>query len=136
MKKLLALVLIIVCLTATATAETNLSKMTYETLLNLQRQLVIEIMSREEWKEVKVPSGHWRIGDDIPAGTYCIKAAIHSCYLRIWGKDYEDRDSNGGLIFHQVVEAENDIGKIELKKGWLLDIDDAILLTPPALLGF
>jgi hypothetical protein len=137
MKKLLIIAIVIFLTIPCAFSEdVDLFGLSFDQLMDLRNKINVEIISRPEWKEVKVPSGHWRIGDDIPAGAYCIKAANRSCYLRIWGKDYEDRDSNGGLLFYQVIKTENSIGKIELKKGWLLDIDDAVFLTPPVPLGF
>ena len=62
MKKIFSLIvalLFILLFSVTAAADTNLSEMSYDDLLTLQKELVNEIMSRPEWKEVEVPAGQY-----------------------------------------------------------------------------
>lgn len=135
MKKLLAFILILVCVSATALAD-NYSTMSYNVLINIQRQIVIEIMSRPEWKEVEVPAGQWRVGEDIPEGTYSIKPSGRSVLVQIWGKTPGDYKTNGGMILNEIIDKGEVYGKIELKKGWILELTDPVIIAPPAFLGF
>lgn len=89
---------------------------------------------------VRVPMGHWHVGDDIPAGTYSIRLPNEensSVYICIWGYEVDNYLSNGGLIFHETIKKSNSsIGKIELKDGWIVDIDGPVLFDEPIKLGF
>lgn len=139
MKKLIAFALVVVMAfsLSIAFAEINLKELSYDELIDIQKTLLAEIMSRPEWKSVEVPQGHWRVGEDIPAGTYSIRATEKSsAYLRVWGAEYEDWQTNGGLIFNDTIRKGETIGKIELKEGWLIDIDDTVYFEPPKGLGF
>lgn len=92
-------------------------------------------MSRPEWKEVTVPSGNWKVGEDIPAGTYCIKVESESCYVSIWRKAIDDF-SNDGFYYGEVIEIDNPCGKIELLDGMIVSLDNKVIFTPPITLGF
>lgn len=88
---------------------------------------------------VQVPTGQWRVGEDIPAGTYSVKLGpdMRSGYIKVWGKTADDFLSNGGLIYSEFIEEKNPvIGKIELKSGWLVDVDGPVLFDAPVTLGF
>ena len=138
MRKLVSILLSVIILSSFsfAFAEVNLKELSYDELIEIQNSLMAEIMSRPEWKSVEVPQGHWRVGEDIPEGTYSIRAGKSSAYLRIWGAEYEDWSTNGGLIFNNTISAGEILGKIELKDGWLIDIDDTVYFEPPKGLGF
>ena len=89
---------------------------------------------------VRVPMGHWRVGDDIPAGTYSIRLPSDGnsyVYICIWGYDVDNYTANGGLIFHESMKPSNpNIGKIDLKEGWIVDIDGPVLFDEPIKLEF
>ena len=72
MKKLICIILIM-CLFPVVALADDLASMSYEDLIALSRQIAVEIMSRPEWKEVKVSSGVYEIGKDIPEGSYSIE---------------------------------------------------------------
>lgn len=139
MKKLVSLFIIIVMAFSISIsyADVNLSELSYDELLFIKENFMKEIMSRPEWKSVEVPSGHWRVGEDIPEGNYSIRVPDDKgCYMRIWGADFEDWNTNGGLLYHDSLKKGQVIGKIELKKGWLVDIDSVVYFEPPRGLGF
>ena len=88
---------------------------------------------------ILVPVGQWRVGEDIPAGMYSIKPGpnVRSTYLKIWGNEPDDWITNGGLVFHKIIKEDNQtIGKIELKDGWLVIVDDPVIFDVPITLGF
>ena len=70
MKKLIALVLVILSLIPmVAFADVELGGMSFDELVSLNGKLLKEIVSRPEFKEVTVPTGSYKVGEDIPAGT-------------------------------------------------------------------
>ena len=135
MKKLLSFLFAWIILFSVASADVDLSSLSYNELIALQRSITAEIMYRPEWKEVKVPAGQWKVGEDIPAGTYCLKALESSVLIVIWRYEI-DNYSNDGLVFNEVIRGGEQYGKLTLQDGWIVVIDDPILFTPPVSLGF
>lgn len=137
MKKIIsfALVLIMILSVSVSFAEVNLSELSYDELLTLQKELTKEIISRPEWKEVNVPVGNWKVGEDIPAGYYCIKTNEKSCLVAIWRKAIDDY-SNKGLYYNEIIKKDNPCGKIELVDGMIVTLSNSAIFTPPASLGF
>lgn len=74
MRKLVAFLVALVLMCGTAMAEEiDLSSMTYDELVALKDQINLAMWKCEEWQEVTVPQGVWKVGEDIPAGHWTIK---------------------------------------------------------------
>ena len=79
MKRILALILTMSALAAiplSAHAEEkkiDLSGLTYNELVELKDQINLAIWECDEWQEVEVPQGIWKVGEDIPAGHWTIR---------------------------------------------------------------
>lgn len=132
MKKLLILAIVLFMIPIAAADDgIDLSALSYAQLVDLQQRISAEIVTRPEWKEVTVPSGTWAVGKDIPAGEYSISATKTGGYLRI-------RDELGSLLQGcGIREAEDRIGKVELKEGYTVEIERGSLIFAPAIsLGF
>lgn len=77
MKRILSIVLsvmVILSVSAACFADIDLSGMTFEELVALKDQINLAIWNSAEWQEVEVPQGVWKVGEDIPAGKWTIKA--------------------------------------------------------------
>jgi len=139
MKRIAALALVLALLIPACFAEgIDLAAMTYEQLLDLNHQLVREIMSRPEWKEVRVPAGQWKVGEDIPAGVYSFtkESDISSVLIQVWDKSVNDYSGNG-IRLSEVLDRKTDqIGKFELFDGNILHLSDPIIIARPVVLGF
>jgi hypothetical protein len=133
MKKIFAIIFVIVAIATVAYAATDLSSMSFDELMNLRNDLNAEIMSRPEWKEVTVPPGTWYVGEDIPAGTYSIKSEF--CGVTVWREAKDDYDNNG-LYYCEVVKKDSPCGKIKLDKGMVVEINGEVIFAPPMSLGF
>ena len=137
MKKILsvAILMVIVLIVSVSIADVDISGLSYGDLLTLQKELTKEIMSRPEWKEVVVPAGTWKVGEDIPAGTYSFRIYNgNSVVIHLWGAAVDDFDTNGGLRISDF--RSEDIGKVELFDGNVLEISKPIIIAPPMTLGF
>lgn len=75
MKKVCLLVLALVLVGCLAFAEVDLSGMSYDELVALKDQINLAIWNSQEWQEVTVPVGVWKVGEDIPAGHWTITVA-------------------------------------------------------------
>ena len=136
MKKFLAIFAALILMISTACAAPDLTDLTFDQLIALQHYITSEIMSRPEWREITVPAGQWRIGVDIPEGTYCITAGEHSLNLTVWGYEYGDFSTNEGLIHNVVLSNGDSIGKMLLQSGWLFCVNKPVVFTPAITLGF
>lgn len=81
MKKLIAL-LIVLLLPAFAAAEVDLSGMSFDELISLRDKINYALWETDEWEEVTVPCGVWKVGEDIPAGKWTI-SAVDGTYVGI-----------------------------------------------------
>lgn len=75
MKKLVLFTLLLIAFSVPALAEVDLSGMTYDELVALKDQINLAMWNSQEWQEVTVPQGVWKIGEDIPEGHWTIKPA-------------------------------------------------------------
>ena len=87
MKKLASFILaalLILSATAAASAEIDLSALSWDELAALQQQITMEQLGRDEWQEVEIPVGVYKIGEDIPAGKWvlsCTEGSSATCYI-------------------------------------------------------
>lgn len=78
-----------------AKAENNLSDMTYDELVSLREQINAAVLECEEWQEVEVPQGVWKVGVDIPVGHWTIRCAPEWRKTEInWGEFLSDSGEN------------------------------------------
>lgn len=75
MKKVLVLLVALLCLSSAFAEEIDLSSLSFSDLAALRDRCQMEMMTRDEWQEVTVPQGIWEVGKDIPAGTWLIRCA-------------------------------------------------------------
>ena len=129
MKKILAVILVLCSLLSCACAS-ELDSLSFEELIAFQQYITQEIMKRPEWKEVRVPSGDWTVGVDIPEGKYSIRP-VKSTYISA-------EDTRGRLILSEAMSSSDDesIGKIELKTGYIVHVSGDVIFSPAKGLGF
>lgn len=60
---------------ASAAGLPSLEGLTYDELVALRDQINLAIWNSQEWQEVTVPAGVWKIGESIPAGHWSIRMA-------------------------------------------------------------
>ena len=99
MKKIAAtlLAIMLAMVLASASADVDLTGMTFDELVALKDQINIAIWNCKEWQEVTVPQGVWKVGEDIPAGTWTVKCSEGGFRAEIsWGEKLTD---NGEEIY-------------------------------------
>lgn len=145
MKRFFALILVLLSLTGTVYADTiDLSGMTYEELVSLKNRINLAIWNSQEWQEVTVPQGVWKIGRDIPAGHWTIRM-IENTRTSWCGLTYCTELDETGLegsrkgkfyIYKQLARPGSSYSAalqidIELKDGTYLIIDNSdVIFTP------
>ena len=125
MKKLVCALLALCLLPVIAFADFDLSAMSVDELAALNKAVVMELMSREDFKQVPVPTGIYKVGEDIPAGAYSISGKAFNVYVY---------DGNGKEIESFFLKSE--IGKLTLNEGETIEITNSVVFTPYAGLGF
>lgn len=90
---ILLLVALMGCLVLPACAEEiDLTALTWEELLELKSAITLEQLTRDEWEEVEVPQGVYKVGEDIPAGKWTVTCKYGTSATISWG---EKLDSTG-----------------------------------------
>lgn len=81
-----------------AHAETfDLSGMSYDELVALKNQINLAMWGCQEWQEVTVPQGVWKVGEDIPAGHWTVKCAPGAKRASVeWGEKLQDNNEDIG----------------------------------------
>ena len=119
----------------------DLSSLSFDDLKALEKQIIKEMVSRPEFKEVTVPLGVYKVGEDIPAGKWTI-TGFDGAGKVTWGKGL---DEYGVEIPYNQKIAEfthwNDGDKIdwELVEGtYIVVIISSVKFSPyiPKSLGF
>lgn len=141
MKKIISLFLVFVILSmpAALAEEIDVKKYSYKQLELIEKAIRHEMMTRPEWKRVTVPVGIWKVGDDIPAGTYSIRATPEGITsVNLWRRAKDDYSSNGLILCESVIFDETDlIGKVIFEEGNVLEISGSpVYLCPPVSLEF
>lgn len=131
MKKLATLILILaLILVPAARAEIDLSGMSFDELVDLQRQVTAAIMQTDEWQEVEVPAGYYEVGVDIPAGRWTIAPANYGLFFCFYESLQEALD-DGYAIYYEALE-EKETYTVIVKEGMGLQLTDAAIFTPYA----
>lgn len=130
MKKKFLSVILTLCLLlpVIALAEIDLSAMSVDELIALNKAVVMELMSRKDFKEVAVPAGEYKVGEDIPAGAYTVKAKQFAVLVT-----YEKNGDYGDVY---TIESDSCIGKLTLEEGEAVQVTGDVIFTPYAGLGF
>ena len=120
MKKIAVFILVIVLLFgAVSCAEgLDLSTLDDKQLIDLSTAVQKEIIKRDLDKKVKVPSGTYIVGEDIPAGDYTVRPTGIALIIEIY-KDEVKLGNRTGIFSANQGEI---IGKISLKEGDIIEI--------------
>ena len=141
MKRTIAMLLILAMQAASIhmAGGLDLSAFSYSELKELKSSIEAEMESRPEWPGVYVPSGVYKVGEDIPAGIYSVRLCDQSQkgHVSVWGKAVNDYYGGGGLVISMVFGWESIFyGKAELKTGWIVEVSGDCYFGPPIKLGF
>ena len=131
MRKFICILLLSFCLLSLAAAEgIDLSGLSFDELAALRDRCQLEMMQRDELKEVTIPQGVYIVGKDIPSGIWTIKCKIGSaCDLQFGdelaanGQDIKVKAS--GRYARTTVYNENDKHYINgLRMQWIVELVD------------
>ena len=146
MKRFFLLFLAAVLLIGCAAADpVDLSGMSFDELIALRDQMNLAIWNSQEWQEVTVPAGIWRVGADIPAGHWSIRVAGDCDVILV---SYFDKLDDAGLsvgsgayLFYQTIatpglsgfgEVNAETVDIEMQDGWFFKCDGTVVFSPYA----
>lgn len=94
LKKVLMCAAAFAVASSVAFAEIDLSGMKYEELVSLNKQVTQAIMKSNEFEKVTVPRGLYKIGDDIPAGTWVLSSADKGMVSITYGTTVDGNSMN------------------------------------------
>ena len=141
-KALIVFLLIALCIPCACAEEINLDALSFQQLAALRDRIQLVMMQRDEWQEVTVPQGVYKVGEDIPAGTWMIKCCPDypdNVWMRLtaieWGTELDEKGtgfswtgSKGSVLIHNPNSKTYDGGVTEylitLEVGDYVIIDD------------
>lgn len=146
MKRNISLILIIILLPIIAFADLpDISGLNYDELVELKNQINLAIWNSQEWQEVTVPPGLWKIGEDIPAGHWTIRLGVEHGFTTVW---YFEQPNEMGRPFapltkhvyqelatedfHPFNEEYIHSVDFDMKEGWYLYCENTLIFTPYA----
>lgn len=97
MKKVMTIfitLVLILALAPAAFADVDLSGMTFDELVALRDQIDLAIWNSQEWQEVTVPQGLYKVGADIPAGKWTIRAPSGEANTVKIGSELDDNGTD------------------------------------------
>ena len=144
MKKLVCITMIFCLIPLIAFADVDLSGMSYKELVALKDKINLAMWNSNEWQEVTVTQGLWKVGEDIPEGTWTVKCAVpHYAHITIGDKLDSTRRSiiYTPTMYSEVItspdsrlyEQGKDLTEISftLLKGDYISIEDCdVIFTP------
>lgn len=146
MKKTIVLILtiIMVFIVTVSLADVDINGLSFDELIALKEKINLAIWSSNEWQEVTVSQGVWKIGKEIPAGHWTIKMAPNDkvgnwCSLTYCSKLDEtgkNGDYSGVYLYQQLSRPGSDYPApeeydIELKEGMYLIIEQKDVVFSP-----
>lgn len=122
----------------------NLEDLSFEDLSDLRDQILKEMMSRDDWQEVTVPAGTYKVGEAIPAGRWIITCAPPNyCYVTV-GSVLEENGKEivyGSSGYYHIALAGVNSGissrgypsyvDLDLKEGMYIFIENAYVTFTP-----
>lgn len=125
-------------------SEIRLSEMNYSELVALKDQIDLVIWNSDEWQEVKVPQGVWKIGEDIPEGHWTITAVPTAWVAVTYGSELNDNQKEikwGSKGYYKerltgeshFFSSEDDLRSIDIdaKSGYYIEIEDGSVIFSP-----
>jgi len=135
MKKIICLALVGILITSAAVAEEiDVKQFSYSQLQLFEKAIRFEMMSRPEWKQVTIPVGVWKVGEDIPAGSYSIRSTPNGISsVNLWRTEKGNYSDSGLIMCESVIYDETDlIGKVVFEEGNVLEISGSPVYLCPA----
>ena len=129
MKRLLCLALVLLFVVpAFAEGLPDISKLSKEQLLELNGQICKQIELLDEFEPFEVPVGYWIVGENIPAGEYCIsvKNLDRYSYVNI------PREKNNGKEYNHSMGNEDELPYVVLVEGAEVNIFTSSVMFSPA----
>lgn len=135
--------------TVTVGKDFDVSSLSYAELVSLVNNAQMQIMKMDEWQEVEVPAGTYKIGKDIPEGHWTIKVpdgfsrTVFLYWSDVVNNNGQGIPRNGGSFYvkkgivseNYVFGSEGEIKSVswELKDGQYICIDEgSVIFTPYA----
>lgn len=97
MKKVMTICItlaLVLALAPAAFAGVDLSGMSFDELVALRDQIDLAIWNSQEWQEVEVPQGLYKVGADIPAGKWTIRAPSGEANTVKIGSELDDNGTD------------------------------------------
>ena len=132
-------IIMISMLLNTAIADTVFSGMSFDELVEMQRELTTAIWASDMWEEVTVPVGVYEVGVDIPAGKWTISGTDNLSGIVYWGESLDQFGVNIESEIADFTHWKDESISWNLVDGTYISVTiNPVVFTPytPTTLGF
>ena len=119
--------------------------MSFDDLVALREKIDLAIWNSQEWQEVTVPQGIWKVGEDIPEGHWTIKPADGVYCFISYGSKLEDNNKEVSYksddYYHVILTSETQRSfekgedviqtDIDMKSGAYIEIEAGDVVFSP-----
>lgn len=115
----------------------DISAYSFEELIDLRNQVDAALWASDGWQSVAVPSGMYKVGEDIPAGRWTITAGGTGSVTLY--KELDEYGEGSSTIMYTPYMHQGDTANLDLRDGQYIKIDQLITYFSPyvgASLGF
>ena len=144
MKRFFCLLFALVFLPVISLADLpDISDLSFDELIQLRDRINLAMWNSQEWQEVTVPPGLWKIGEDIPAGHWSLRLASKHDYTYVWYFEKPDEFgkpfARGTKYTNQDIATEDwhafdneylHVVDFDMKDGWYFYCDKSVIFTP------
>lgn len=143
MKKLLLIIFAVLMIIPAAAETIDLSSMTYEELVDLNTQLNTALWTHQDFEEVTVPAGVYKIGEHIPAGQWQIYpmqgsfcGIFYGTEINAAGTEVEFLDVISSAVIYSETSSVYDDGDptywiITLSDGYYIEFNKSVIFRKP-----
>ena len=143
MRKIIIMILALAMIPLAAAADLpDISGLTFDELVQLRDQINLAMWNSQEWQEVTVPAGTWKIGEDIPAGHWSVRIVGHGITNGWYCEKVDDfgqpvcfgaqyiRHEIASEDFHAFDQEYNHVADFDMQEGWYFIVDTPVTFTP------
>lgn len=145
MKKMFAVILVVMLLPIISNAELVLKDMSDEQLNTLQVQIIEELLNRSKTKSIKMPPGTYVAGVDFPAGYYSLNSKAEYTWttviiylneqdMKMYTRQIEVDDLTYLKVFSKIktfMVQPDSPANIKLEEGHIVQVDTDVLYLSP-----
>lgn len=135
MKKIILASIASAMMATTALAGVDLSGMSFDELLEVQKEVNTAIWESDGWQEVTVPIGVYKIGEEIPAGEWILTYGGSFTNFAVY-RDFTNGELEHIITYGGLEASKDEEAKVILEEGTWLEVATNPVVFKPYVTSF